>query len=316
MKQVSYLSQIANRVRPRSDRPSSGQLMLNPPRLLFQQEEVTQTAEWEQETPLSDQAVESPIPDVVSLKPAPTQTEASRDLAIASTDIQPATPDIVSLKPAPSQAEAVTDLAIASTDTQPATPGILRSTIDNQLPFKSLGVRASERQSVNKSATRHDISPQSGIISQVSLESEAIVSPTPNLTPSLVSSSPGRRKAIADIEATDSKLPPLTTTLEPAVQLAPSLTTEAANLPVPPLQTTLEPSPSMRLTGAPEIAESVESSAPPQRPTVHIGVIEIQISPPPVSLPTPTAKTATRAAPTATGSLSRGFTSTFGLRQG
>jgi hypothetical protein len=310
MKQVSYLSQIANRVRPRTDHPSGDQLMLNPPRLLFQQEEVTQTTEWAKETPLSDRAVESPLLDVVSLKPAPPQAEAVTGLPIASTDIQPPTTDIVSLKTVPSQAEAVTDLEITSTDTQPATRGILRATPDNQLPFKSLGVKASELQKVNKSATRDDINPQPGT---VSLESAAIASPTPNLTPSLISNPPSRRKVIAEIEATDSRLP---TTLEPIVQEAPSLTTEVANSPVPPLRTTLEPSPSMRLTRAREIAESLESSAPLQPPTVHIGAIEIQILPPPISLPTPRAKTVTRAAPTATGSLSRGFTSTFGLRQG
>ncbi|MEH2236637.1 hypothetical protein [Nostoc sp.] len=308
MKQVSYLSQIANRVRPRSDRPSGDQVLLNPPRLLFHQGEENQTLGWGDETPLSDQALDSPLSQL-------------------------STSDIVSLQPVPLQTEAVTNLGVAFTDTktQPPAPDVVRSTPDNQLSLKSL------RQSVNKSVTGHDIRPQpappvaqfssqaeAGTISQVSLEGAAIASLTPNLKPSLVSSPPSRHEAIADADATvlDPRLlsqtdkEPLTTTLEPTVHSPSTVTIPEANLPVQPLRTTLEPSLPMQSTQTPGIAESVRSSALPQRPTVHIGAIEIQISPPPVTLPTPTAKTATRAAPPATASLSRGFTSTFGLRQG
>ncbi|MBG1270889.1 hypothetical protein [Nostoc sp. WHI] len=314
MKQVSYLSQIANRARARSDRPSADQLMLNPPRLLFRQGEGNQTGDWGDETPLSDQVLESPLSqlptsDMVSVQPVPPQTEAGRNSVITS--------DVVSVQPTPLQTEAVTNLAISATDagTQLLTSNVAISSSDNHLSLKSIGVPASARPGVNKSATGYDINPQpvlqgqsqpqaeAGTTSQIGLESAAIASPTLSLM-----SSPGDRcEAIAD-----PSLLPLTTILKPGVHRASAAMTQAANLPGEPLQTTLEPSRLIEFTQAPGIAES----APPQQPTVHIGAIEIQISPPAVTLPTPTAKTVTRAAPPATGSLSRGFTSTFGLCQG
>lgn len=49
-----------------------------------------------------------------------------------------------------------------------------------------------------------------------------------------------------------------------------------------------------------------------EKSTIHIGAIDIQITPPPVVIPQPTP----RAAPRPTTPLSRGFASSFGLRQG
>jgi hypothetical protein len=100
---------------------------------------------------------------------------------------------------------------------------------------------------------------------------------------------------------------------------ASNLTTEIAQ----PLRTTLEPKHSTQSLPMERMAESLSqlplpsfpgTSKPdkPQRSTIHIGAIDIQITPPPVA-PKPAA---TRPPATSTGSLSRGFTSGFGLRQG
>ncbi|PZV10029.1 MAG: hypothetical protein DCF22_17530 [Leptolyngbya sp.] len=101
---------------------------------------------------------------------------------------------------------------------------------------------------------------------------------------------------------------------------ASNLTTEIAQ----PLRTTLEPKHSTQSLPTERMAESPSQLPPPsfpgtskpdkpQRSTIHIGAIDIQITPPPV---TPQPLTTRPVATSPTGSLSRGFTSGFGLRQG
>lgn len=90
-----------------------------------------------------------------------------------------------------------------------------------------------------------------------------------------------------------------------------------------PLRTTLEPKPSAQNSPRERITEAQSQLLLPsfprtsrpdvsQRSTIHIGVIDIQITPPLVA-PKPVV---IRPAATSTGSLARGFTSEFGLRQG
>jgi hypothetical protein len=93
-----------------------------------------------------------------------------------------------------------------------------------------------------------------------------------------------------------------------------------------PLRTTLEPKHSAEMLPMERIAESPSQLPPPslpglskpdraQRSTIHIGAIDIQITPPPVK-PQTQPLTTRSVATTTTGSLSRGFASGFGLRQG
>ena len=93
-----------------------------------------------------------------------------------------------------------------------------------------------------------------------------------------------------------------------------------------PLRTTLEPKHSAEMLPMEKMAESPSQLLPPylpgsskpdrsQRSTIHIGAIDIQITPPPV-IPQPQPLTTRSVAAATTGSLSRGFASGFGLRQG
>jgi len=90
-----------------------------------------------------------------------------------------------------------------------------------------------------------------------------------------------------------------------------------------PLRTTLEPKHSAQNSPREKITEAQSQLLLPsfprtskpdisQRSTIHIGTIDIQITPPVVA-PKPVV---IRPAATSTGSLARGFTSEFGLRQG
>lgn len=316
MSQPSYLQQIAQR-----NSGSFSQLM--PPRSLFQNWETPVPLEISDESP----SVSTPIArsPAFPVPPAP-QTTSLAEPPIQPQDAMLVTPPRLDL-PKTSQAERSPEIPPATTipkeslanppiqlegktlepsftilsPTDPVIPNPERATLETSAntettePRNSSSVRSENLTAIVPRASQP---PERGLPEQKPDVTENTTPPAQRTTAAAPSKNPlieGRDRAQSPTEnRPPTASPPLVRWLTPTVQ------DSAVEKPSP---ETSDREISSEAKGSP--ISLVDREQSPQGNTVRIGTIDIQIVPPPVV-----------SQPAATSALSRGFASSFGLRQG
>ncbi len=350
MVQFSYLQQIAHRTRRGSYRPPGGLPMLTPPRLLFPQGNLNQAVAGEEQTPLSYGSAEvrspqSPEPPQVTVgqtPPLPTITTPltteihTEPATLNPLSVQPSTLDTepspsapppllpqlpqLSQSPPPQTETVTTNQPGTEIQTEPVAlnPISLQSPTLDAPPPPLLPQLPQQIETANQ-----PVSPGSTILRPISSDSLEVVQPI--LMPPTPSSPPSVQTIVEPFEATalQSQPPPPITRLTPPVQPSFPVRSEASPPVAQPLQTVLEPGSPSQQTHTNAMTEFLsqrswptQGAEPPQPSTVHIGSIEVHIVPPPAPPPPVTTRVVTVAGKSgAAPILSRGFISTFGLRQ-
>jgi len=320
---MSYFKQVASRARPTSPGRSQSLPLLHPTQALFRPVALVQPLELPDERSGSDESERVGYSQASTISSA-TQSISSSTTATSPTDSSfvhspaqlPATPLTITSSQAISP---IADLSLplreqSLPDSQSATPA-RRSPVQDRADRKGSPGYVGRSLPIPLSASASSLSsPQM---------------PTSTSTPDLHRDSPQHLVPISPTQYSEvDQKPTGRTPIPPGHQAtvnsgsASNLTTEIAQ----PLRTTLKPKHSDQVLATERMAESFSqlpsppslpgSSKPDRSPrsTIHIGAIDIQITPPVIPQPQPLATRPVAAV--TTGSLSRGFASGFGLRQG
>jgi hypothetical protein len=290
---MSYFKQIVSRTRLSPTKRSQNLPLLNPPRTLFRPIALVQPLELADESlmteshlaPTISSATQSISPSAASYLPSPTHLPAT---TLPITAPQATTPTTGLSLPAREQnppASPVKPTQAQDWADRQNNPGFVGRSLPTS-PSPQVPVSSSNAPDLQRNSPQHLVpiipTKYSGI------DPQPLETPKPFGHQATVDSASATNltKAIAQ---------PLQTTLEPkrSTQILP---TQRITEPSSPLTT----------------PRSSPGTSSQSNPSIHIGAIDIQITPPPV-LPKPPA---TRQVAAPTGSLSRGFTSSFGLRQG
>lgn len=326
---MSYFKQIASRARP--PRPGRAQSLplLHPTQALFRPVALVEPLELPDQRPGSDESERVGYSQV--------STISSVTQSISSSATTPSPLDSTSLidsndVPSPAQLPATPLTITPSQDIPPIA--------DLSLPLRDLNLPDSRSATPTRQSPVQNRTDGQGRPEYVgrSLPIPLSASPSPlsspqmsvsSGTPDLHRDSPQHLVPINPIQYSGADQKPTGRTLiQPGDQATvnsvsvSNLTTEIAQ----PLRTTLEPKHSTQVLVTERMAESFSQlPSPPslpgsskpdrsQRSTIHIGAIDIQITPPVIPQLQPSTTRSVAAA--TTGSLSRGFASGFGLRQG
>ena len=339
---MSYFKEIASRARPTSQGRSQNIPLLNPTRSLFRPIALVQPLESPDESVDSDEAWMTGSPQTATIDA--TAQAISRPAPVAS-------PDLSSHVPSPTHLPATTPAPVIPPPTTPVIGSRLPPRERSQpapLAVSPAPPAASGRVLSYAPGSATTPFPKQGQVTQSSnpappgrsLPIPLSASPSPlsspqmpaasSSTPDLHRDSPQHLVPITPTQYSEADQKPTgRTPIPPGHQAtvnsvsASNLTTEIAK----PLRATLKPKHSTQVLPTERMAESFSQlPSPPslpgsskpdrsQRSTIHIGVIDIQITPPPV-IPQPQPLTTRSVVAATTGSLSRGFASGFGLRQG
>lgn len=319
---MSYFKQIASRARPTSPGRSQSLPLLNPTQSLFRPVAVVQPLE------LPDERLGSDESERVGYSQASTTSSATESISSSTTATAPTDSNFVH---SPAQLPA-TPLTITPSQVIPPLADLSLPLREPNLP-DSRSANPARRSPVQDRAERQN---NPGFVER-SLPTPLPASPSPlpslqmpaasSSTPNLHRDSPQHLVPIEPTKLSGLNRQPSGNLPIPLVDQASVKSTSASNLTTEtalPLRAKLEPKHSTQVLPTERMAGSPSQLPPPsfpgtskpdrsQRSTIHIGAIDIQITPSPV---TPQPLTTRSVATPTTGSLSRGFTSGFGLRQG
>ncbi|MEH1778471.1 MAG: hypothetical protein V7L26_04865 [Nostoc sp.] len=305
MVQFSYLKQIANRIRPGSDRPGGGLPMLTPPRLPFPQGNLNQAVAGEGETPLSNGAAEERSlqfadPPQATVRQTPPLPVITTPLA-TETRTEPATLNPVSLQsstwdgePSPTlpppllqQIPQLSQPPLQQIETvtanQPGTETQIEPVTLNPISLQSPSWDAEPSptppppllQQIPKQrdarTLNRTVSENSTIARPIS--SDRLEMAQPILMPPTPTSPPSFQTTVEPFEATasESQLPPQPKQPSPITRLTPSVqpffpvTSETSPRSVQSLQTVLEPGRPSQQTHTDAMTEFLSQRSMPMR---------------------------------------------------